>query len=393
MQSGTNFITMVLAARHLEVQEFAHFSLAYLAVLFALSFHRTWITQPMNVLGAQRPAELGARARALWRAHGLLIPAGAALCAAVSMFAFRDPMLLLATVAYLGLYFLQEMQRRYAYTLFHIRQASMMSLAMGMVQVVGMLILVFLGHDRSVDWMTVLLLSQAAGLALGFLLVRLPKASGSPNQIGVIEVLSDHLNHSRWIVASQLVFWASSQLYPFLIVGVGADQAATFNAGMSILNAANVVRMTLANYLPAHAGRLSAQQGADALRAFTRRAVGVIALAGVVIWPLVLLVSAPLVHLLYEDKFPQADQVLDWVALGMWASMFSVVLNASALALGTTRNIFLSNAAGAVFSCTAGVYLTLRYGLQGAIWSNVAGYVIPAALQAGHMWPRLRPTH
>lgn len=70
MQSATNFATMVLAARALDVQSFAHFSLAYLAVLFALSFHRTWVTQPMNVLARsgltnyQRgPVRSGARMR------------------------------------------------------------------------------------------------------------------------------------------------------------------------------------------------------------------------------------------------------------------------------------------------------------------------------------------
>jgi O-antigen/teichoic acid export membrane protein len=187
-----------------------------------------------------------------------------------------------------------------------------------------------------------------------------------------------------------LVFWASSQAYPFMIAGVDTAQAAAFNAGMSILNAANVVRMTLANYLPAHAGRVLAHEGADALRAFARGTLFRIALAGVVIWPVVLLLGRPLVELLYGGKFVGADQVIEWVALGIWASMFSVVLNAVALALDTTRNVFMSNAAGALFSCTVGAYLTLTYGLVGAIWANVAGYVIPAVMQATHMWPHLK---
>lgn len=393
VQSATNFITMVLAARYLDVQEFAHFSLAYLAVLFALSFHRTWVTQPMNVLGTQEPRELGARVRALWRAHGVLIPAGAAVCAVVAIFAFRDTGLLLATVAYLALYFLQEMQRRYAYTVFRIRPAAMMSLGMGGAQLCGIATLAVTDLHWNVSWMTVLALSQAVGLFVGFTLVRLPERSMEQRRMGVMSVLVEQYQHSRWIVASQVVYWASSQIFPFLIAGVDTEQAATFNAGMSILNAVNVMRMTLANYLPGYAGRLRAQEGTAALCAFTRRALSAIALAGIVIWPLLFLVSTPLVRLLYADKFEGAEQVLSWVALGMWASMFSVVLNTSALAFGSTRNIFFSNAAGAIFSCTAGVYLTVRFGLQGAILSNVVGYVLPALLQILNMWPRVRPVH
>lgn len=390
VQSATNFATMVLAARYLEIETFAHFSLAYLAVLFASSFHRTWATQPMNVLGQQQPDRFASRVYALWHAHALLIPAGMLIVAGVSPFAFAEPALVAATCIYLGVFFLQEMQRRYAYTIFKIRQATLVSLAMAGVQMVGLALLVITDHDSSAEWMLQLALSQLVGVALGFVLVRPPSNPAASERQGAASVLREHFQHSRWVIASQLVFWASSQMYPFLLAGVGPVQAATFNAGMSILNVANVLRMTLANYLPAHAGRIAARQGGEALSAYTRRALKVIAAAGIVSWLVLLAVAAPVVHMLYGDKFEGAVDVLRWVALGMLASMLSVVLNAVALVFGSTRNIFVSNLLGAVFSCTAGIYLTFQYGLQGAIWSNVAGYSIPALLQFIHLWPRIR---
>lgn len=393
VQSATNFCTMVFAARYLEIETFAHFSLAYLAVLFASSFHRTWATQPMNVLGQQQPDRLASRVHALWHAHAMLIPAGVLIVAAVSPFAFAEPALVAATSVYLAVFFLQEMQRRYAYTIFKIRQATLVSLAMAFVQMVGLALLVMTEHDSGAEWMLQLALSQLVGVFLGFVLVRPPSSPIESQRQGAVSVLQEHFRHSRWVIASQLVYWASSQLYPFLLAGVGPAQAATFNAGMSILNVANVLRMTLANYLPAHAGRIAARQGTEALSAYTRRALKVIAAAGVVSWLILLAVAAPLVHMLYGDKFEGADDVLRWVALGMLASMLSVVLNAVALVFGSTRNIFVSNLLGAIFSCTAGIYLTFKYGLQGAIWSNVAGYSIPALLQFIHLWPRIRAGH
>lgn len=388
-QSATNFLTMVLAARYLPVEAFAQFSLAFLAVLFAASFHRTWVTQPMNILGGQAPDQLPARAAALWRAHGLLIPSGVMLVVLMSPFGFADPWLLFATALYLSALFLQEMQRRYAYTRFCIRQASVVSLCMGVVQVGGLALLVGFQQGHPGLWMGVLATAQLSGVLLGLVLLRFTPPSGV--QIKARVVLAEQFSHSRWVIASQIVFWGSSQMYPFLLAGIVASQVATFNAGMSILNAANVLRMTLANYLPAQTGRILAQQGEEALCRYTRRALFQLTIAGLVGWPLLLFVAEPLVHLLYGSKFPGAVGVLRWVAIGIWASMFSVVLNAAALALGTTRNIFISNALGAAFSCTAGVYFTYKYGLQGAIWSNVVGYVIPAALQMINLWPRLRP--
>jgi O-antigen/teichoic acid export membrane protein len=387
-QSATNFLTMVLAARFLAVDAFAQFSLAYLAVLFAASFHRTWVTQPMNVLGAQAPDALAARVAALWRAHGVLIPAGILLLLAVSPFGFAEPWLLLATSAYLALFFLQEMQRRHAYTRFVIRPASMVSLVMGVSQLAGLGLLVVLGQRHAGWWMAALALAQAVGVLLGRVLLRADAPTGVMRSAR--DVLLEQYQHSRWVVASQLVFWGSSQIYPFVVAGLGAGQTAAFNAGMSILNAANVLRMTLANYLPAQAGRIRATHGEAAVCLYARRLLTKLALAGLLAWAALQFMAEPLVHLLYGNKFPAATDVLRWLSLGIWASVLSVVLNALSLALNSTQNIFFSNALGTGFTLTAGLYLTHRFGLTGAIWSNVVGYLIPASYQFIRLWPRLR---
>ncbi|KQY82882.1 polysaccharide biosynthesis C-terminal domain-containing protein [Pelomonas sp. Root1444] len=387
-QSATNFLTMVLAARYLAVGDFAQFSLAYLAVLFAASFHRTWVTQPMNVLGAQAPDGLPGRVAALWRAHGVLVPAGVLLVLAVSPLGFAEPWLLLATSAYLASFFLQEMQRRHAYTRFVIRPASVVSLAMGLAQLGGLGVLVVTGQHHAALWMSALAVAQLVGLLLGSLLLstRTPVTAVRSAR----EVLTEQFRHSRWVVASQLVYWGSSQVYPFVVAGLGASQTATFNAGMSILNAVNVLRMTLANFLPAQASRIRAAHGEAAVCAYARRLLAQLAAAGLVAWVALLFLADPLVHLLYGNKFPAAAEVLRWLSLGIWASVLSVVLNALALALDSTENIFFSNAVGTVFTLTAGLYLTHRFGLTGAIWSNVVGYAIPALYQFIRLWPRLR---
>lgn len=387
-QSATNFLTMVLAARVLAVGDFAQFSLAYLAVLFAASFHRTWVTQPMNVLGAQAADGLPARAAALWRGHAVLVPAGVLLVLAVSPLGFAEPWLLAATSAYLAFFFLQEMQRRHAYTRFAIRPASVVSLVMGLAQLGGLGLLVWLAQRHAALWMGVLAAAQLVGLLLGRLLLRADAPAGGARTAR--EVLTEQFQHSRWVVASQLVFWGSSQVYPFVVAGLGAGQTATFNAGMSILNAANVLRMTLANFLPAQASRIRAAHGEAAVCAYARRLLTKLAAAGAVAWLALLLLADPLVHLLYGSKFPGAPDVLRWLSLGIWASVLSVVLNALALALNSTANIFFSNAVGTVFTLTAGIYLTHRFGLTGAIWSNVVGYLIPALYQFIRLWPRLR---
>src|SRR4051812_2432472 len=52
--SGTNFVTMVLAARGLHPAAFGAFTLVYSSLLFANIFQSTLVTQPHNVLAATR---------------------------------------------------------------------------------------------------------------------------------------------------------------------------------------------------------------------------------------------------------------------------------------------------------------------------------------------------
>ncbi len=386
--SAANFITMLLAARCLSVTAFAQFSLACLAVLFATSFHRTLVTQPMNILSAHSASDLASRTAALWRAHGILIPSGVLLVLAVSPLGFADPWLLASTSCYTSFLFVQEMQRRHAYTRLAIKAASNVSFIMGTAQIAALLTLVKIENHSAPTWMAALATAQLTGVVAGRLTLRPPHADTVSRKIK--EVLLEHYRHSHWVIASQLVFWGSSQAYPFLIASIGTSETSAFNAGMSILNAANVLRMTLANYLPARAGRIVAEQGEQALCAYARRMLIQLLVAGFFAWIALQVIAAPLVKLLFGNKFMGAEEVLRWVALGIWASMLSVVLNAVALGLKQTRNIFASNAAGAVFTLTVGIYLTHEYGLTGAIWANVAGYVLPMAIQLNALWPMLK---
>src|ERR1700759_1411207 len=52
--SGSNFVTMVLAARGLHPEAFGAFTLVYSALLFPNVLQSTLITQPPNVIGAAR---------------------------------------------------------------------------------------------------------------------------------------------------------------------------------------------------------------------------------------------------------------------------------------------------------------------------------------------------
>ena len=55
MVSGVNFLTGILLARYLGIEEFGRFTLAWMAVLFVNSIQHAMIVSPMMSIGPKQP--------------------------------------------------------------------------------------------------------------------------------------------------------------------------------------------------------------------------------------------------------------------------------------------------------------------------------------------------
>ncbi len=382
-QSATNFLTMMVAARTLRPAEFAVFSLAVLATLLVASFHRAWVTQPLNVLGNTHPETYATRLAALWRAQWLLSPLAVLSFLALSILGFASPPLLISGGLYLLAFFGQELHRRAAYTGGALRRAATIGLIIGTTQLLLLTGLSSVGEGyRLASPMAMMALAQGLGWLVWSLWT---KDTSAPRHVSLPEVqatLVEQFSHSQWVIASQVVYWIASQAYPFMLAPLDKTATANFAVGSGLLNIVNIVRLTLANYLPAKCAAIERASGRSALVTFMRRELRHIAIGGAVMTALLMVAAGPVVTFIYGHQYQQAPDVVRWLWLGVWASLVSVVLNAVALAIGQTRGIFTGNLLGAAFSLTAGLFLVRQFGLWGAIAGNVLGYGIPAVWQA-----------
>ena len=57
MVSGANFLTTILIARHLGIEEFGRFTLAWLVVLFTTSLQMAVVVSPMMSIGPKQDGE------------------------------------------------------------------------------------------------------------------------------------------------------------------------------------------------------------------------------------------------------------------------------------------------------------------------------------------------
>ena len=57
MVSACNFLTMILLARYLGIEEFGRFTLAWMAVLISINLHKTPVISPMMSIGPKQRAD------------------------------------------------------------------------------------------------------------------------------------------------------------------------------------------------------------------------------------------------------------------------------------------------------------------------------------------------
>lgn len=393
--SGANFVTTLIVARMLVPESFAMFSLASLSILFFASFQRTLITQPLNVLGAtEGPASLAARYIGLMHLQWLMIPLGVVPLALIGIFFFPNLGLIIGAAAYLAGFFLQEMVRRYHYTQGAIQDALENDLISYGGQLLVLLALYFSGWQDAAYAFIALASTSLLAFVWGQKKIKKSYTALLIQEKLPKNLLLEHWQFAKWVVLSQFVFWGATQAYPFMLANQSTYAAvADFNVVNSILNALNIVRLMLGNYLPSRVTVVYADGDTAALRKFLIRILAYSGCASVVLILLLTVGSHWLIDVLFAGKYPLAADLVGWLALAHFASIMGVVTNAGALALRTTNWIFYANAVGTVFSVAAGPFLIGRYGVWGAVAGVCIASALPAIIQGIKVFNQCRPTN
>jgi len=379
--SCSNFVSVLILGRNLKVDEFGFFSLAMLTVIFISNLHRAFVTQPLNVLGADEDElRLATRMTVLLSTHVLLVPAAIFLLVCVSVMFYPRMEMTAAAAIYLTASLLQETVRRYWYTVGRLDRAILTDgLSYG-----AQILVLFIAQ-----WVVVLEAPLAfllmAGCAFSGLLVGLIgiKRVGLAGMGDFRTVVSEHWKLSRWLILTVLALWASSQLYPFLIVKLGPVAVAWFAVTRNLLSAMHVVVQSVVNYLPSRAAFLLKTEGVEVFRRHAIRTSLHAALAAIVFILAMQLLALPILHLLYGGIYDPAQWVLRIFAVGMLFSLVGAVLGCYSLAMHDSRSTFLANLGSAVFTFTGGLWLIKEYGVYGATIAGCLSLAVATILQAG----------
>ena len=386
--SGCNFITTVILARQLSTESFGLFSLAFMICLFLSNLHRAGLTQPLNVLGSGESHErLAWRLAGLLRVQMILLPLSAIVLAAASLLLFPDAALTLSAIVYFSCFALQETLRRYWYTRVAVREALMNDLLSYGTQVVVLVALVV--SDRLLVGTAFLAMGATSLLAFVAGMRRIGPATLQRAQ-PVSEVVAEHWPMAKWLLLTVLAVWGAGQVYPLLMVPLGAAAVASFAACRNLLNAMGLIVQSVGNYIPTQAAKALRHSGKDVLRRDIWSACAAALLAGVVFLLFIHWYAGPLLHLIYAGRYDHAAPILRTLAFGTVFSLLGAILGAYALAMEDSRSGFLSNLGASVVTFTVGLWLIGSHGVVGASLAAVLSLAVATSLQAMFVALRLR---
>jgi O-antigen/teichoic acid export membrane protein/thymidylate kinase len=367
--SGTNFLTMVFAARGLHTHAFGTFTLAYSALLFANTFQSSLVTQPHNVLGSSRTGPAYARYTTATAISQLLISAAAAcivLCAAFVCRPLLPPAfpILLALVPTIVAWQSQEFLRRVLYT----EGRTHAAFAIDLISYGGQLVLFawLLQVDRMTAPLALVSIAGTSAIAalVGVVCIR-HSLSARPDR----QALRDNWTFGRWLAGAEILNWCSSvYMYEYVAaVTVGVAASGILKACQTVFGPTRILAYFLGTLLPIRFAHTLSSGGPAAMQAQFRRVYRVVVpLAGVYSLA-VIAFAGPILRLLYGHEYAHYAGVLSLYAVAVFLWYSEMILSAAMTARQKTRYIFAGYVYGVLVALSLGWSLIRSFGPAGAV--------------------------
>ncbi|MEM8552139.1 MAG: polysaccharide biosynthesis C-terminal domain-containing protein [Pseudomonadota bacterium] len=373
--SGGNFLTSVLIARLLGLEEFGWYTLVWIAVLLTMALHLGAVVSPMMSIGNKFSNGRATRYLTVVIVHEALFCAAAMVVvgAACALFVVPNTEIgygaaLLAGLAG-GIYVVQDFMRRLLFT----RGRPALALVIDIVhQGARNAALVLLLMGGGVTLQTVFFVILLA--ALVSILVALPLAG--PFTLDKRLLLPATLRQwrsARWLIPSGLFAWLSANSAILVISAIlGPIATGAVRAAYTIVGMLNVLREALENSLPQAAAREYAAGGKSAL---TRSLVAVsiaVFTAGAVMSAALFAYGETATKLIYGDDFAVYGNLLGWLSLTFPLALLNLTIGCAFRAMERTGFVFVGVAVAAAVNFIAIVPAVAWYGVPGAIAVVVA---------------------
>lgn len=378
--SATNFLTNLMLARFMGLREFGVFVLAWMSVLFVNSLQNALIVAPMMSISPQqeekdRPSYFGAvvfQELILVSLCFVIVYSVLKVCGSfVWLSEVKQLALPLAVSAFA--YQMQDFLRRYFFATRQCRRAFADDALSYLTQLPILLFLHRAGYLNSATALWAMAGTSLVGLLPAFLWME--RLEFSWEWIGAIS--RKHWKTSRWLSASALLQWTSSNLFVIAApVYYGAAAAGVLKASQNIMGVSHVWFQGLDNVVPAESARRLRQSGVRPMLGYTRSIL--VRWGGLTLLFAIVIASAPgfWLRLVYGPQMVQYGYILRLYALLYLVVFLGGPLRAALQALEFTAPIFWSYLAMTAFAFCFAVPLAKWLGLSGSLLGLIGSQIL-----------------
>jgi O-antigen/teichoic acid export membrane protein len=373
MVSGVNFLTGILLARYLGLEEFGRFTLVWMAVLFGSSIHHTMINTPMMSIGpkqseAEAPTYYGAVIiqEVVFSCLIFLLLFGGARLSGMLFPEWRVEGLALPLAFAALAYQLQDFIRRYFFT----RGRAAAAFANDAIRYLGqvtVLIWMYMFLPEAMDTAQVLwIIAITAAVSVGFGTIFVERIEVKAKTLSTM--VSRHWHFSKWLTASGLMQWATANAFTIMAGALlGTWAVGALRAAQNIMGVIHILFMGLENIVPARAARKFHMEGKKALCDYLKR---VAQLGGGATATLALIAAAApelWLRLVFGLEYQGYGYLLQCYAAIYLVMFLRFPLTAGLRAIEKPKVIFRANAWVTLLSLLAVYPLTAHLGLAGVI--------------------------
>lgn len=385
--SATNFLTNVILARSMPLDDFGRFALLYTVLLFAIAVQLGLIIAPMMSLGAKLDGEPRKSYFSVVTLHALLfallMAIGAIFCpdimqGIVEAGGFAETRW--AFVVCVSTFVLQDFIRR----LFFTEGRHVHALAIDSVNcIVRLLLLIGLSLAGMLSVTAALWTIGAASalsIALALRWLAIPGVAAAHRLlVSSASISLQQWRFGKWLLGANIMSWVvSSGLLVLAGNWIGPGPLGVVRAAQNLVGVLLVILQALENLVPHQASARLAQGGSTALRRYmwkTSLVSGacIVGLAGV------FAVGADFwLRLVYGAQFAGNAAVLVFAAANFVPLFIQVMASFVLRSLGDARGIFYASLIAALVSVLVALLLVPDFGALGVMLAICAGSTVNA---------------
>ncbi len=383
--SLTNFAASIILARAISPTEFGMYGVGFLLLLLIRAVQEGFTVQPLNAIGPTLEGDAYRRyasSTAVLQLMLSVLTALGALGLGWVLTATGNDVAgpTVSAMAFVGsTWQVQEFLRRGLYARGRVGAALLNT---GLASLVRLAVLGLMACGGGLSARAGLDAIAYGSLAAGVVGVIQIRESWTRAGLDVRGVLRTNWSFGRWVSGGSIANWAALEIYPILSAGMISFAAAgAFRALQNLVAPIHVLLRTIDTFLTPRAARRFKLGGWGGLRALLSRVDWLSVLPAIALLAGVSLFSAPLMRLLYGEKYAGYSGMLPLLALAYMLWFAYAPLQACFKAIPWTRPVFLANALATLSIFTLGLLAIHSFGLAGAVGGQALnGLLIGAVL-------------